>query len=95
MGLSEKQAVMAAGCAGGIGLSGGACGALGVAIWTLTLNNRQDQKLKHAFKNPLFKSRIHTRRSGTWDYYPNFFQETRSENLTVTSPVLLFRVKAL
>jgi hypothetical protein len=33
MGASEEHAVMAAGLAGGIGLSGGACGALGAAIW--------------------------------------------------------------
>jgi hypothetical protein len=33
MGASEQHAVMAAGLAGGIGLSGGACGALGAAIW--------------------------------------------------------------
>jgi hypothetical protein len=33
MGASEAQAVMAAGLAGGIGFSGGGCGALGTAIW--------------------------------------------------------------
>jgi len=33
MGASEMHAVMAAGFAGGIGLSGGGCGALGAAIW--------------------------------------------------------------
>lgn len=33
LGLSEMHAVMAAGFAGGIGLSGGACGVLGAAIW--------------------------------------------------------------
>jgi len=33
MGASDMHAVMAAGLAGGIGLSGGACGALGAAIW--------------------------------------------------------------
>jgi len=33
MGVSDMHAVMAAGFAGGIGLSGGACGALGAAIW--------------------------------------------------------------
>jgi hypothetical protein len=33
MGASDMQAVMAAGLAGGLGLSGGACGALGAAIW--------------------------------------------------------------
>jgi Putative redox-active protein (C_GCAxxG_C_C) len=33
MGASDAHAVMVAGFAGGIGLSGGACGALGAAIW--------------------------------------------------------------
>jgi hypothetical protein len=33
MGTSDMHTVMAAGLAGGIGLSGGACGALGAAIW--------------------------------------------------------------
>ena len=33
MGASEMYTVMAAGLAGGIGLSGGGCGALGAAIW--------------------------------------------------------------
>jgi hypothetical protein len=33
MGVSEMHVVMAAGLAGGIGLSGGACGVLGAAIW--------------------------------------------------------------
>ncbi len=32
-GVSEMHAVMAAGLAGGIGLSGGACGVLGTAFW--------------------------------------------------------------
>jgi hypothetical protein len=38
MGVSEMHAVMAAGFAGGIGLSGGACGALGAAIWIIGMN---------------------------------------------------------
>jgi hypothetical protein len=38
MGVSELHATMAAGFAGGIGLSGGACGALGAAIWINGLN---------------------------------------------------------
>ncbi len=38
MGASDQHAVMAAGLAGGIGLSGGACGALGAAIWIDGLN---------------------------------------------------------
>ena len=38
MGMSDLHAVMAAGFAGGIGLSGGACGALGAAIWIRAMN---------------------------------------------------------
>ena len=38
LGVSEVHATMAAGFAGGIGLSGGACGALGAAIWINGLN---------------------------------------------------------
>lgn len=40
MGASDEQATMAAGLAGGIGLSGGACGALGAAIWMLGIQGR-------------------------------------------------------
>lgn len=43
MGLSNAQVVMAAGFAGGIGLSGGACGALGTAFWVLGMKNAQAQ----------------------------------------------------
>jgi Putative redox-active protein (C_GCAxxG_C_C) len=35
MGASDLHTVMAAGLAGGIGLSGGACGALGAAMWII------------------------------------------------------------
>jgi hypothetical protein len=38
MGASDMHTVMAAGFAGGIGLSGGACGALGAAIWITNMN---------------------------------------------------------
>ena len=38
MGASDIHAVMAAGLAGGIGLSGGACGALGAALWITEMN---------------------------------------------------------
>ncbi len=43
MGLSDLQAVMAAGFAGGVGLSGGACGALGAAIWIVGLNSGKEE----------------------------------------------------
>ncbi|MBF0395293.1 MAG: C-GCAxxG-C-C family protein [Desulfobacterales bacterium] len=39
IGLSEMHTVMVAGLAGGIGLCGGACGALGAAIWILGMNS--------------------------------------------------------
>lgn len=37
MGVSERHMCMVAGFAGGIGLSGGACGALGAALWLLEM----------------------------------------------------------
>jgi hypothetical protein len=43
MGVSDMHAVMTAGFAGGIGLSGGACGALGAAIWIIEMNGRKEQ----------------------------------------------------
>lgn len=42
MGASKIHAVMAAGLAGGIGLSGGACGALGTAIWIQAMNRIEE-----------------------------------------------------
>lgn len=39
MGASDLHTVMAAGLAGGIGLSGGACGALGAALWIGGMNS--------------------------------------------------------
>ena len=47
MGASDMHATMAAGFAGGIGLCGGGCGALGTAIW---LKGMQLSKIK--FKDP-------------------------------------------
>lgn len=41
MGATELQTSMAAGLAGGIGLSGGACGALGAAIWIIGLRREK------------------------------------------------------
>lgn len=38
LGASDLHTVMAAGLAGGIGLSGGACGALGAALWISGMN---------------------------------------------------------
>lgn len=52
LGLSELQATMAAGFAGGIGLSGGACGALGAAVWAINMASPPDRADKMGFKNP-------------------------------------------
>jgi hypothetical protein len=52
MGASEMHTVMAAGFAGGIGLSGGACGALGAAIWIIGMNHVKEGVKDFAFNNP-------------------------------------------
>ena len=52
MGASEMHTVMAAGFAGGIGLCGGACGALGAAIWILGLRDAQSDSEKAILKIP-------------------------------------------
>jgi Putative redox-active protein (C_GCAxxG_C_C) len=51
MGVSELHTVMAAGFAGGIGLSGGACGALGAAIWIIGMNHLKKGDGKIDFKS--------------------------------------------
>ena len=51
MGASEMQKVMAAGLAGGIGLCGGACGALGAAIWITGIKNLEKGGGKIDFKS--------------------------------------------
>ncbi len=43
MGASEQHAVMAAGLAGGLGLSGGGCGALAAAMWLTALAHPEEE----------------------------------------------------
>jgi hypothetical protein len=52
MGVSDMHTVMAAGLAGGIGLCGGACGALGAAIWIIGMNNLKEGVDQLDFKDP-------------------------------------------
>ncbi|MFH1687154.1 MAG: C-GCAxxG-C-C family protein [bacterium] len=52
MGMSDRHAVMLAGFAGGIGLCGGGCGALGAAIWINALNRCQEPGVKVGFNDP-------------------------------------------
>lgn len=51
MGASDRHATMAAGLAGGIGLCGGACGALGAAIWLQGLSRLRDHGGKVEYKS--------------------------------------------
>lgn len=52
MGASDREMVMVAGFAGGLGLSGGGCGALSAAIWMNSLHyNRATRKRSQMF-NP-------------------------------------------
>ena len=53
MGASDKEMIMVAGFAGGLGLSGNACGALSAAIWMNTLAwCRKQTNSKLPYKNP-------------------------------------------
>jgi hypothetical protein len=52
VGASDMHTVMAAGFAGGIGLCGGACGALGAAIWIIAMKSAGERKGKVNFKDP-------------------------------------------
>ena len=58
MGASDLHTVMAAGFAGGIGLSGGGCGALGAAIWIIGMNYSKQKDKKPGFENPLASAAV-------------------------------------
>lgn len=52
MGESEMHAVMVSGFAGGVGLCGGACGALAAAIWILAMKIGREEREKLDLKDP-------------------------------------------
>lgn len=52
MGVSDMHTVMASGFAGGIGLCGGACGALGAAIWITGMKKASELGGKVSYKDP-------------------------------------------
>ncbi len=60
MGASDEEAITVAGLAGGIGLSGNACGALGAAIWMKTLAwcRKNPGKSPPYFKNTAVKKSL-------------------------------------
>ena len=55
MGASDEEMIMVAGFAGGLGLSGKACGALSAAIWVQSLKWCREETKKSSFKNPYAK----------------------------------------
>lgn len=58
MGASDEEMVMVAGFAGGMGLSGNACGALGAAIWMNTLAWNRQHPGKSGLSNPNAKNTL-------------------------------------
>ncbi len=60
MGASDEEACMVAGFAGGLGLSGNACGALSAAIWMKTLALHKKQTGKVSMFNPDAKNTLET-----------------------------------
>ncbi|MFH1850880.1 MAG: C-GCAxxG-C-C family (seleno)protein [Candidatus Neomarinimicrobiota bacterium] len=58
LGESDLHTVMAAGLAGGIGLCGGACGALGAAIWINGLRCHREQGVDNLWKDEGFNARF-------------------------------------
>jgi len=59
LGASEMQCTIAAGFAGGIGLSGAACGALGAALWLLAMEFER-QGVKDIWTSEDFSARAET-----------------------------------
>ncbi len=72
MGATEEESIIVAGLAGGIGLSGNACGALSAAIWYKMLQYGKNDKTKSQsmFTNPDAKKVLRT-----------FYMKTDSEML--------------
>lgn len=59
MGATEMHVVMASGFAGGISLSGGACGALGAAIWLTAMESHEEGASKLGYiNNPVYSAVI-------------------------------------
>lgn len=58
MGGSDEEMVMVSGFAGGLGLSGNACGALSAAIWMNTMKWLKNGNSKSAYPNPYAKNTL-------------------------------------
>ncbi|MFW5706249.1 MAG: C-GCAxxG-C-C family (seleno)protein, partial [Bacteroidota bacterium] len=60
MGATDEQSLMVAGFAGGLGLSGNACGALSAAIWMHTMTFNIENPGKVVFRNPQSEKALET-----------------------------------
>jgi len=58
MGVSDMHAVIPAGFAGGIGLCGGACGALATAIWIIGVQIQNDKENASLWNDKDFNSKL-------------------------------------
>ncbi len=74
-GASDEQIIMAAGLAGGMGLSGGGCGALATAIWLKTLDWNAGKDGKMSISNPGAESALEA-------FYKVTDHETLCEKIT-------------
>ena len=68
MGASDEHMIMVAGFAGGLGLSGAACGALAAAIWMKSIKWCREEVKKSSLANPYSKKTLET-----------FYQATNSK----------------
>ncbi len=60
MGGSEEEIAIVAGLAGGIGLSGNACGAFAAAIWMNTLKRVREGNYKYTLSDPILANMLKT-----------------------------------
>jgi hypothetical protein len=60
MGGTDEQMLTVAGFAGGLGLSGNACGALSAAIWMKTLKRVKENNYKYKLSDPELSGIINT-----------------------------------
>lgn len=60
MGATDEEMIMVAGFAGGLGLSGSACGALAAAIWMKSLKWCREVAKKTSLSNPYSKESLNT-----------------------------------
>lgn len=70
MGANDEEMIMVAGFAGGLGLSGNACGALSAAIWMNSIKWCKENQKKSSFNNPNANSTLQ-----------KFIETTKSEML--------------